>query len=128
MNLNEIVSKLKKGTEENYKGSKEAGEQNLDYYNDLNSLLIAFLLAVFSTIFIQACLSILEKSLSENLFYFFLTGIMFLSFCLSMYLLIISIVSRNQVDKYRKINENMMKSSKKNLDNLNNFKPVKTSN
>ena len=107
------LNKVKKSYQEYYDGSKEAWSQNIDYFNGVNNLLVAFLLAVFSTLFIQTALYILEKSLAENTFYFSVFGTMIFAFFISTYLLIILILSRYQVDKLMKRHESMMKSSKK---------------
>lgn len=99
--------------ESNYEGFKEAWSQNLDYHNSTNNLLIAFFLAVFSTLFIQITLIILEKNLTEKIFNFSIFGIMIFSFVVSIYLLIILIIDRCQVDKHIKRNDKGMKESLK---------------
>ena len=117
MNPKEIFGKIaqqfKQMGENNYEGFKEAWSQNLDYYNSGNNLLIAFFLAVFSTLFIQTTLIIFEKNLTEKLFDFLIFGIMLFSFVLSIYLLIILIIDRYQVDKHIRKNQKGMKESLK---------------
>ncbi len=117
MNIKEFfgknVKQSKQMSENNYEGFKEAWNQNLDYYNSKNNLLIAFLLAVFSTLFIQVTLNILEKNLTERIFSFSIFGIMIFSFVISIYLLIILIIDRYQVDKHIRRNEKGMKKSLK---------------
>ena len=124
--LEKLTEKMTQQSEGHYEGSKEAWSQNIDYFNGLNNLFIAFLLAVFSTLFIQISLYILEKSLADNIFYFSVFGIMIFSFLISVYLLVILIIDRYQANNSIKRHENMMKSSKKNLDNLKKFKPNST--
>lgn len=109
--LQRIKTQIDLVHEKSSKSSREALLQNIDYWNSHNYLIVGFLLATFSSIFTQTSLEIISKELQGNSSNLILVIFMILSFVISLCLIIILILEREQIKRTISYHQNIIKSS-----------------
>ena len=115
MNLKELTEKMHGMFDRDYKDYKDEWSQRIDYFNSIVSLLWAFILAVSSTILIQASLYIFRNYFSEKTFVTINFVLVLVFFIISSYIIILFILSRIQIHRGIKESENKINSLRESL-------------
>lgn len=111
--IGKTAQQFKQMSENNYDGSKEAWNQNLNYQNNTLNLIYGLVIGIFSAVFMQSIFEILKIIIKEEFYFFIFTFLAIISLLILVIISFVLFKSMKQADNMRKRHERIMKESLK---------------